>query len=645
MKSVSRNMHLLLFLLYSILAVPIDSRADADVNQASVRIDGGFQSVDMGMHWQMWEDASARVNIDALPPVEQWQTSTQIVPGKGFSDSAFWFRTQVTSGLLWRQMLYLQIAYPLLSEVDIYWRPEGDAPQAYQAGLHFPFSARPVAHRWFLFPLMMPANGNAELLVRLRSQAAIQLPATLMVPGVLVGSQEQDQIWLGVAFGVPSIMFCYNLLLFFMVRERSYLYFSFHAATSLYFLLVWQGFTAQFLLPENVGLRTHELAFSAVLTTLCCNLFAEHYLGLKRRPLRIVGLYRSIRYLCLSLLPVLWFLPEGGANVLALLLASASGACVSVAVVMSFAASGRAVRIFCAAWLMLVSAVLLVALNKVGILLMPALADHTLLVAFSVEISLIAFALADRLNSERTLKLHAQETALHHADRERRARERVMIEEREAQRALNDAVELQKNLHQTLEKQVQERTSALETAHQRLLTLYEQDPLTGLKNRRYFSEHLMQECKRARQLQQSLAILLIDMDHFKRINDSWGHLVGDQCIRHLSSLLEACFNRAGDCVARYGGEEFAVLVPHCDLQTALWVAENLRQKVEQKPASVDDQSIAIRVSIGLVVFIPDEKHDVDHYLHMADEALYRAKSAGRNCVCHAPVELPGASLM
>ncbi len=609
-------------------------------NPTEVIVSGGFTQLALGPYWQIWEDKDVRGDFDALPPLNEWSASQQDMPSMGFSDSAFWFHTRIYSTLLWRQTVYLQIDNPLLSEVEVVWQPEGSPPQNYQVGLHYPFSARAIAHRHFIFPLILPAKGSGDLWMRVRSQTSVQVPANLMMPAALMRVQEHSAMWLGVALGVPAIMLCYNLLLYLMVRERSYLLFSLHALSALLFLVVLQGFSAQHVFPENPHWRAREVAVMVLLATFFSNLFAEYYLGLKRRQVFLYSIFRGVRFLCGALLLVVWFLPEVVSNVIAMLLASLSALCISITVLSSFAGGGRTVRIFCIGWLVLIAGVLLLALNKIGFVVTPLLAEHALLAGFAIEMSMIAFALADRLNTERYLKLHAQETALHHAERERQARERMLTEEREAQRALNEAVQVQRTQHHTLEQQVLERTQAMEEAHQRLLALYEEDPLTALKNRRYFAERLTDECKRARQLKQTLAVLLIDLDHFKRINDQFGHLTGDQCIRHLAGLLSACFNRAGDCVARYGGEEFAVLMPQCELSTAQWVAENLRQKVEQRPAIAEGETITMTVSIGLVVFVPDDKHEVDHYLQLADEALYRAKSTGRNSVCHVVEGLP-----
>lgn len=622
--------------------------------QADIAVGGGFFKEDLSRHWQVLEDTGLRMDVGDLPAQETlssgeagtvttdtrrgWTPVHGTIPNFGFTDSAFWFRTRITSGLLWPETLYLQIAYPLLSEIDVYWRPSNGKDRWFQAGYHMPFSAREMPNRNFIFPLDLPAKGSGELLLRVRSQSSLQMPAHLMNARTLMTKEERAITGLGIAMGIPAVMLCYNFLLYLTVRERNYLYYTLHALTVLAFLAVWQGLSARYFLPENIWWRRHEIALTGTLATLFCNLFAEHYLGLYYRRFALLSLYRGIRLLCVAMLALLWFLPEGVSNVIVLMLATASTTCVSVAVMASIRTGGRAVRIFCLAWATLIIGVFLIVFSKLGLLplygMSGVMSEDWLLATVNIELLLISFALGDRVNAERYLKLHAQETALNHAEREKEARRRAMAEEREAQRNLNDAVEMQRTMHQTLEMQVQERTQALETAHQRLLALYEEDPLTALKNRRYFSERLKDECKRAQQLKYPLALLLIDVDHFKRVNDTWGHLQGDRCIRHLADLLKAGFSRPSDCVARYGGEEFAILITQCDAKTAQWVSENLRQRVEAAPAIMEGQVVNLSISVGVVVFVPDEKHDVDRYLQLADDALYRAKSEGRNCVRH-----------
>ncbi len=157
------------------------------------------------------------------------------------------------------------------------------------------------------------------------------------------------------------------------------------------------------------------------------------------------------------------------------------------------------------------------------------------------------------------------------------------------------------------------------------------DPLTGLYNRRELEQQLSDELARAHRYQRPLSLLLLDVDHFKVINDRFGHLVGDQVLRQLSQLLQSCV-RAVDYVARYGGEELVIVLPEVDGQEALEMAERLRGLVEAKQMPVaDDKQVGVTVSIGIASF-PLHGRDIAHLFRKADEAMYRAKREGRNRV-------------
>ena len=158
-----------------------------------------------------------------------------------------------------------------------------------------------------------------------------------------------------------------------------------------------------------------------------------------------------------------------------------------------------------------------------------------------------------------------------------------------------------------------------------------------MANRRYFDEVLAQEVARTRRLQQPLALIFLDVDEFKKYNDHYGHLAGDQCLIQVARLLKSNTRRPSDLAARYGGEEFAVIAAHSDTHDALALAEVLRSKIEQLgiPHGVSTAG-KVTVSLGVAVFIPDDHHGATQLIQMADEALYRAKKKGRNCVELAP---------
>jgi diguanylate cyclase (GGDEF)-like protein len=158
------------------------------------------------------------------------------------------------------------------------------------------------------------------------------------------------------------------------------------------------------------------------------------------------------------------------------------------------------------------------------------------------------------------------------------------------------------------------------------------DHLTGVANRRAFFEAAELELTRNRRQPRPTALILLDADHFKRINDRHGHPGGDAVLRQLGQLLLATF-RLVDVVARVGGEEFAVLLPSCELDGALTVAERLRAMVMRHPVGFDGAAIEYTISAGVAV-CDGEALSLETLMKRADQAMYAAKAGGRNRVEH-----------
>jgi diguanylate cyclase len=237
-----------------------------------------------------------------------------------------------------------------------------------------------------------------------------------------------------------------------------------------------------------------------------------------------------------------------------------------------------------------------------------------------------------------------------HARLARRTREL----ERELEHRQRAEAELQ-GVRDDLESRVRERTQALEarneelsrlrlaleTANQRLKRLVAVDALTGIANRRHFDRALDRELRRARREHQPLSLIFLDLDEFKRFNDTYGHAQGDEVLRRVALTLDETFRRGGDLVARYGGEEFAVVLPGVDARRAGLYAERLRRRIWRLAiTSVASQvSDRITISAGVATVIPHAPAFIDAtpdaLLRAADQALYRAKCQGRNRVCMA----------
>ncbi|VVN57804.1 hypothetical protein PS687_02819 [Pseudomonas fluorescens] len=176
-----------------------------------------------------------------------------------------------------------------------------------------------------------------------------------------------------------------------------------------------------------------------------------------------------------------------------------------------------------------------------------------------------------------------------------------------------------------MEQEAQGYREHLEVQRQKALI----DPLTGLPNRAAWSERLDQEVNAWHQHGNSLSLAMLDLDHFKRINDGYGHLAGDKVLKIIANVLRKRL-RPNDFIARFGGEEFVLLMPNSSLSDALGVGEVLRAAIEACPFHFKGEPVTITVSMGVAQLQPGERSDLA--LKRADEALYRAKAAGRNQV-------------
>jgi diguanylate cyclase (GGDEF)-like protein len=156
------------------------------------------------------------------------------------------------------------------------------------------------------------------------------------------------------------------------------------------------------------------------------------------------------------------------------------------------------------------------------------------------------------------------------------------------------------------------------------------DDLTGLHNRKHVMELLSRERVLAEQNNQPFSILMVDIDFFKKINDTYGHQTGDAVLRHVSETLRSTV-REGDHIGRYGGEEFLIILPDSDIQSVALTADRIRQGVEKQHISAGSMKISVTISIGVSQY-PDDGKNVEAIVRIADDALYQAKSDGRNRV-------------
>lgn len=195
----------------------------------------------------------------------------------------------------------------------------------------------------------------------------------------------------------------------------------------------------------------------------------------------------------------------------------------------------------------------------------------------------------------------------------------------------------QHDTEERLEDSIQTRTFELQVVLNELADknriLEEQntlDALSGVRNRAYFDKKFQAELKRSRREKRPLALVMLDIDHFKLINDTYGHLAGDAVIRGVAQRIQELLKRSSDNVCRYGGEEFALILPNTDAGGVMALAEQIRHSIAEKPFPTEVAELQVQVSVGCYVAIATAEMVSTDYIHAADQALYQAKTAGRN---------------
>jgi diguanylate cyclase (GGDEF)-like protein len=180
-------------------------------------------------------------------------------------------------------------------------------------------------------------------------------------------------------------------------------------------------------------------------------------------------------------------------------------------------------------------------------------------------------------------------------------------------------------------RRILELQSALLAAKESLETHATRDPLTGVWNRAAILDMCQRELERGVRQRAPVGLMMVDLDHFKMVNDTYGHLAGDAVLREAARRMQQVL-RLYDAVGRYGGEEFLVIIPGCPIDVAVKVAERIRGRVAQLPVQTTEGTIVLTCSLGVTVSQPEKPTEINDLIRAADAALYRAKNSGRNRV-------------
>lgn len=561
-----------------------------------------------------YEDPSGQQDIDSIRSLSEtaWMQHPDTSPNFGFSRSAYWFRlpVEVHSLKTWQlsHLWLLEIDYPMLDEISLYLFSDGNLVQRVKTGDLEPFQNRPIPSREFVLPLKFPENGEATLYLRVASNGALQMPMYLRTEKDFITQDDLETVGLGLFFGILLAMILHNLVIYFKIYEWPYLYYVLYVLTFGLFMAALTGWGYKYIWPDAVDFQSYCVTLFMLLSNIFACRFIHYFLDLPRNAPRIGLLLCAVVVVLLLLLIVT---PFGLYHFTSQIGTAISFFTAMVALyvgIIQWLRGMEMARYFTVAWATFLIAVMQAALGKFGLLPDNFWTENFLQIGMTLEVILLSLALGDRLNNEKQERIKAQE----------------------------EAIQLQFKHNEELEFKVAERTVELEEANKKLKRQATTDSLTGLFNRRYFFErgnHLLELAKR---YQHPIALIMLDIDHFKSVNDTYGHDVGDIVIRHVAEILLRG-SRKTDIAVRLGGEEFCLLLPETAADTALATAERIRTAIETSFVEHGGGKIEITASFGVSCAEPSQQEiNFTELLKKSDKALYQAKETGRNRVVMSP---------
>ncbi len=497
---------------------------------------------------------------------------SRLAPSFSYTRSTYWLRLDLCRSPVEteaRRSWVLELGYPLVQDVEFFLFRREDLIANTLTGSMRPFTERPLPSRGFLFPLNLVDGGVHRIYLRVSSEAALVLPVMLKSHRGLFSSYTLQYWILGLYFGLVTVIALYTLVLYLYVRRRTYLYYSLYITMIGFFHLSLTGISFQFLWPGQPWWANRSVIFFIYGAGVMILVFAREILEMKNSRSWQDRFARGAIYVLAVGWAVSLFLPYTIAMKSSFAAYVVASMVLLVAVADGFIRRVVVARFLIAAWGFMLLGGALLSARSFGVL------PHNFFTIFGVqlgsvlEITVLALAMAEQTRIINRERITAKEEAL-------------------------------------------------------------TDALTGLFNRRHFDTLGEKRFDEARRDNTPLSVIILDLDHFKAVNDNYGHETGDEVLRIFARKIRG-HTRTNDHINRYGGEEFTVLLPGTALQDAAVMAENLRRLVAEEPFVLRSVGrLDLTMSLGVATLDRDESFAA--LLRRADNALYRAKESGRNCV-------------
>jgi len=579
-----------------------------------VRLDPDLDQVTLGGDMHYLVDATGNLKwLDVLSPANamRWKPVGGDTPSFGYSDDTYWLGTRLISLASEPRDYLLEIEYPMPDVVNFHVVRNGRLDRVVHTGDQRPFSTRPIDHTTFVFPLKVAAGESCDLLLEVRSSSSIQVPVILWSPEAYQNHISDRYSINGLFYGIMLSIVLYSLSLFITLRERNNLYFMGYIAFFAIMMMSLDGMGFQYFWPRSTFIQGHILTFCLAIVTGAGTLFADNFLHLAALSPRMHRWLKVFGSVVAVTAVVSWFVPYAVAIRMILWQPVVATSVILVTAIRMWRCGSRPALLFSMAWIAMLAGTCLMIFAKIGLYPPSVLTQNGPTLGMLAQAALMIVAMAEDLKASRREK--------------RKATKELLKIQEESGRKLRKEVQLQTT-------QVQDVMRQLAQANEELDHRNKLDGLTGIFNRHAFDERLEMEFGRGQRTDSHLSLLMIDIDLFKNFNDTYGHLVGDDCLKMVAETIEVESRVTTDFAARYGGEEFAVILAETSGDAAVLVGERVRGAIEAMDFRVDGERVPVTVSVGTGCLKPAECEQEDAVVAMADVALYKAKEAGRNCV-------------
>ncbi|RLT96347.1 diguanylate cyclase [Ketobacter sp.] len=579
---------------------------------------------------ELYVDESEALTVEAIRDVPLLQPVEQETLSLGFTKARVWLRFQLYNPEPTPAYRVLYMNYFLLDDVVLY-REEGNGFSAQYSGRRYlsEHNQSPIPTRFFHFEITLPAHSSQTFYLALKSEDAISTAATLMPRADFQRVMVTDTIGITLFSGLILANLCFALFMLIKLRELEMLYyFGFLLSHHVFTITMLEGVPASLFNMESLFWNRTGIIFMVNFAVIMSVLFFRSFLKFQEKYPQLYR--RSQALLVIAIISTLQCLlvPHVIGSAVSTVLCMIVGTGIMYSCVQCAIAGDRSAMLFLLSWSSGITGATIFCLKLWNVLPSNGFTDNAWQVGATLEAILFSITIADRVTAERRMRLQTQMELVKQERTLRLTQEQLLRTETAAK--------------EELEQQVEERTQditrilgELEIQNRKLMELSINDGLTKVRNRRFFNDAYPELWREAQSKGKWISVIMLDIDHFKSINDTYGHLTGDQCLVAVAEALRNRVTRPKDIICRYGGEEFVMVLFDTPAESAMLLAESIRTSLSETVLETDSGPLSVTASLGVAARIPNAAVSATDLLSTSDHALYESKSSGRNRVTFA----------